>query len=180
MKQKTKCRFRRFLYDDQALIKYDATPGQQRKPSRHTRYISNSNATSKQRTTPTTTLSFSPPPQKMQRHTPVSPPIHHPVPQRPVQVPVMQSPPPPPPHSSDPYDNPYGSGAQQYPQQGNAYPQFGGFGGAAGPGFFTDPMTAQMGFNVARAAMSGGTDLAEKNVCDPRDGTEMGFGGGEC
>lgn len=103
--------------------------------------------------------------QNMQRHTPVSPPIHHPVPQRPVQVPVMQSPPPPP-HSSDPYDNPYGGGgAQQYPQQGNAYPQFGGFGGAAAPAFFADPMTAQMGFNVARAAMSGGTDLAEKNVC---------------
>jgi len=78
----------------------------------------------------------------------------------------MQSPPPPP-LSSDPYDNLYG-GAQQYPPQGSAYPQFGGFGGAAGPGFFTDPMSAQMGFNVARAAMSGGTDLAEKNVRVPR------------
>ncbi|KAA8904887.1 YIF1-domain-containing protein [Sphaerosporella brunnea] len=95
----------------------------------------------------------------------VTPPIHHPVPKRPVQVPVMQSPPPPP-QSSDPYDNPYGGHATAaYPQQGqpNAYAQFGNF-PQGGGGFFTDPTTAQMGFNVARAAMSGGTDLAEKNI----------------
>ncbi|KAA8908474.1 putative membrane protein [Sphaerosporella brunnea] len=91
-----------------------------------------------------------------------SPPIHHPVPQRPVQVPMMQSPPPPP-QSSDPYDNPYGGHASAYPGQPNAYAQFGNF-AQGGAGFFTDPMTAQMGFNVARAAMSGGTDLAEKNI----------------
>jgi len=104
----------------------------------------------------------------MHRHN-VSPPIHHPVPQRPVQVPVMQSPPPPP-QSSDPYDSPYG--APSYPTQASqhaqhqsaGYNQFGGFG--QGASFFADP-TAQMGFNVARAAMSGGTDLAEKNVLHP-------------
>lgn len=109
----------------------------------------------------------------------ISPPIHHPVPQRPVQVPVMQSPPPPS-QSSDPYDNPYGAhsyptqaGVQQqqhhHAQHQSAYGQFGGGGGGGGFGgqgasFFADPMTAQMGFSVARAAMSGGTDLAEKNV----------------
>jgi hypothetical protein len=109
-----------------------------------------------------------------------TPPIHHPVPQRPVQVPVMQSPPPPS-QSSDPYDNPYGgygSGAQAhtYPQQG-AYPQnhapqpggnnaygqqFGAF--AQGASFFNDPMAAPMAFNMARAAMGGSTEMAEKNV----------------
>ncbi|KAI5781457.1 YIF1-domain-containing protein [Geopyxis carbonaria] len=105
----------------------------------------------------------------MQRpvHSP-HPQIHHPVPQRPVQVPVMQSPPPPP-QSSDPYDaNPYGPGAasnaypgaagqQHYGAQPQFFPQ-------AGNAFFTDPMTAQMGFNVARAALGGSTDLAEKNI----------------
>ena len=105
-----------------------------------------------------------------------SPPIHHPVPQRPVQVPVMQSPPPPS-QSSDPYDNPYASayppqgqqlpGQQPHPGQQPAYGQFGGFsqGVPGGPGgFFADPMTAQLGFNVARAAMSGGQDFAEGYV----------------
>jgi hypothetical protein len=47
---------------------------------------------------------------------------------------------------------------------GGGYPsQFAAFG--QGANFFSDPMAAQMGFNVARAAMSGGTDFAEKNVC---------------
>ncbi|KAI5818831.1 YIF1-domain-containing protein [Pyronema omphalodes] len=111
-----------------------------------------------------------------------TPPIHHPVPQRPVQVPVMQSPPPPS-QSSDPYDIPYGgygSGAQAhaYPQQGaQAYPQnlapqpggnnaygqqFGAF--AQGASFFNDPMAAPMAFNMARAAMGGSTEIAGKNI----------------
>ena len=77
----------------------------------------------------------------------------------------MQSPPPPP-QSAGPYDNnPYATYAQP-PQQTQQYGQFPGaqsFGGGAGS-FFTDPMTANMGFNVARAAMAGSSDLAEKNV----------------
>ncbi|KAI5812998.1 YIF1-domain-containing protein [Pyronema omphalodes] len=116
-----------------------------------------------------------------------SPQIHHPVPQRPVQVPLMQSPPPPS-QSSDPYDNPYGApsyanmGHQSvHPAGAAAGVGVGGVGGAGGVGvgggypaqfaafgqganFFSDPMAAQMGFNVARAAMSGGTDFAEKNM----------------
>ncbi len=43
-----------------------------------------------------------------------------------------------------------------------AYPNW-GFAQGGGSGFLGDP-AAQMGFNLARTAMSGGTDLAEKNV----------------
>ncbi|TGZ85073.1 YIF1-domain-containing protein, partial [Ascodesmis nigricans] len=103
-----------------------------------------------------------------------TPPIHHPVPQRRVQVPIMKSPPPPPSTSSSPYDNPYISNAYP-PGAGGAmgdgappnggYGAFGGFQQAAGMGnFFGDPMTAQMGFNVARAALGGSTEAAEKNI----------------
>lgn len=79
----------------------------------------------------------------------------------------MQSPPPPP-LSSDPYDNPYGTHSA-YTQgggagQSTAYNQYSGFGQGDAASFFGDPVAAQMGFNVARAAMSGGQDLAEKNI----------------
>lgn len=100
-----------------------------------------------------------------------TPPLHHPVPQKPVQVPVMHSPPPPPStaHSyNSPYDNPaYGgplhpSGAFSYP----AWPGPGPGPGAAHPmagNFLNDPAAA-MGISVAKAAMFSGGDYAEKNV----------------
>lgn len=51
---------------------------------------------------------------------------------------------------------------------GAGYGQFGGFAPGAGvSSFFGDPMTAQMGFNVARAAMAGSSEAAEKNVSPP-------------
>jgi len=53
---------------------------------------------------------------------------------------------------------------QQHPAGGTqAYPNWGFAQGGGGSGFLGDP-TAQMGFNLARTAMSGGTDLAEKNL----------------
>lgn len=45
--------------------------------------------------------------------------------------------------------------------------QFSSFANGAGS-FFGDPMTTQMGFNVARAAMAGSSDVAEKKVCCAR------------
>lgn len=105
----------------------------------------------------------------MQRNIPHghhTPPIHHPVPQRPIQVPHMQSPPPPS-HSSNPYDNPYGTPPyMSNPGAGGQGPyanHFTSFSNGAGA-FFGDPMTAQMGFSMARAAMSGSSDVAEKTV----------------
>lgn len=97
-----------------------------------------------------------------------TPPLHHPVPQKPVTVPVMHSPPPPPSSSNSYYPSPYdepsysngGSGGHLHPSSA-----FTGYG--AGPsGFMTDP-TTQMGLSVAKAAMSGGTEYAEKNVTLP-------------
>jgi len=95
-----------------------------------------------------------------------TPPLHHPVPQKPVTVPVMHSPPPPPSSSNSYYSSPYdastsySNGANLHPNSA-AYPSWGGGGGPSG--FLADP-TAQMGLSVAKAAMSGGTDYAEKNV----------------
>ncbi|KAH8155299.1 uncharacterized protein LAJ45_00309 [Morchella importuna] len=100
-----------------------------------------------------------------------TPPLHHPVPQKPVQVPVMHSPPPPP-SSSNSYNSPYDNPSYSQPSTrsipgGNLHPQ-----SAAYPSwvpqnmngnFFSDP-AAQMGFSVANAAMSRGTDMAEKNL----------------
>ncbi|KAL7276510.1 hypothetical protein RUND412_000501 [Rhizina undulata] len=98
----------------------------------------------------------------MQRYPAKTPPLHHPVPQHPVSVPVMHSPPPPP----STYDSPYG--APSYAQSENLHPASAGqYGwppnmGIGSGGIFADP-TAQMGFSVAKAAMSGGQDYAEKN-----------------
>ncbi|KAG0637092.1 YIF1-domain-containing protein [Tuber brumale] len=95
-----------------------------------------------------------------------TPPLHHPVPQKPVTVPVMHSPPPPPSSSNSYYSSPYdastsySNGANLHPNSA-AYPSWGGGGGSGG--FLADP-TAQMGLSVAKAAMSGGTDYAEKNI----------------
>lgn len=98
-----------------------------------------------------------------------TPPLHHPVPQKPVQVPVMHSPPPPPSSSnsySSPYDNPSysqpqgGAGPTLHPNSAFNYQTWGGPSNAA---FLNDPAAA-MGISVAKAAMFSGGDYAEKNV----------------
>lgn len=98
-----------------------------------------------------------------------TPPLHHPVPQKPVQVPVMHSPPPPPSSSNSynsPYDNPSysqprgGAGPTLHPDSAFNYQTWGGPSNAA---FLNDPAAA-MGISVAKAAMFSGGDYAEKNV----------------
>ncbi|KAI5839284.1 YIF1-domain-containing protein [Morchella snyderi] len=100
-----------------------------------------------------------------------TPPLHHPVPQKPVQVPVMHSPPPPP-SSSNSYNSPYDNPSYSQPNTrgipgGNLHPQSAAYPSWApqnmNGNFFSDP-AAQMGFSVANAAMSRGTDMAEKNL----------------
>ncbi len=85
---------------------------------------------------------------------PISPPLHHPVPQHVSTVPQLRSPPPPVPLQSQAgYGNPFQ--AQGSASSGNPFGAYGNF---------MNDQTAQMGFQVGQTALKHGQEYMEQNV----------------